>query len=977
MIRSISNMKIYLASFLIACFQVMLASSSYSSFTINHLQGLSNSAVLSILQDNQGLMWFGTYDGLNCYDGRTIDVFRTDFSKGLTLDNNIISRIQIASDDKLWVQSYSGVNLFSTDSLSVIDNYVFPDEEVIVFSNRKGDSWIVGKRNLYYYNTYHRCFVKAGAMSLNLENLQQSAYVDGQGGLHIVPVNDTKMIHFSLSSFSADSLQTSLDVTSSPLHSKVIKKTFIQSGVICFIDEADDLYLYDVSKKSKVYIRNVGELYRKYGNFMNVFPFYDDILITLHTGGILRLMASQQYTEDLIRVDLRIFSAYTDNQQGILWMGTDGAGVVKFTKRDALVTNLMLNRMSSSVSGQVRGIMTDRYGTLWVGTKGDGLIRIPDYQKEIDLKTLSVYSPKGKWALTDYVRGPNFYPVFMLKKKAQGDDFWVGMSDSLLYYYSYQSDKLIRVGGSIRYPAEIHGLYEENDSVLWVVTLGSGLIKVVLDKSHEIPEIKRFRRFRCFAEQKELVEYSSLWVQGDSILWLGSRGQGLVRFDIRKYEYQVYSLRTMLGKAVDDVLCLCEYDNNHFFVGTTAGLVSVAINGRNIVPSYIGREQGLVNEMVHGIVKDDAGILWMGTNKGMIKYDPVSGGSYTYYYSKGIEIGEFSDDSYYRSPYNGDLFLGGVDGLLYMNDSQSSIPEYYPEVILRKLIIDREEVNLNRFYSADRKQILLSEEQNTFSLQFVALDYLNSDIEYAYILEGYDEKWSLFSKENEAMFKNVPPGEYLLRIRYKKDVLDTVYKEYSVAIKIAPFWYHTIWAYLTLVLLIILCLAGYICKLHRKGFFERLARAWAVSKGLGEILQENLLVKASALGNWVAFFPYCNQPEQITFIQRIIEIIEENLDKEELGPTFLAERMHISPRQFSRKFKDLSGITPSDFIKKYRMEKAAQLLLETDMSIQEVIESIGISSRPYFYKEFADKYGTTPKNYRAHHKAGTLTESES
>lgn len=73
-----------------------------------------------------------------------------------------------------------------------------------------------------------------------------------------------------------------------------------------------------------------------------------------------------------------------------------------------------------------------------------------------------------------------------------------------------------------------------------------------------------------------------------------------------------------------------------------------------------------------------------------------------------------------------------------------------------------------------------------------------------------------FLKENEAMFKNVPPGEYLLRIRYKKDVLDTVYKEYSVAIKIAPFWYHTIWAYLTLVLLIILCLAGYIYKLHRK-----------------------------------------------------------------------------------------------------------------------------------------------------------------
>lgn len=79
--------------------------------------------------------------------------------------------------------------------------------------------------------------------------------------------------------------------------------------------------------------------------------------------------------------------------------------------------------MSPSISGQVRGIMTDHYGTLWIGTKGDGLIRIPNYQKELDINSLLIYSPKGKWALSEYVRGPNFYPVFMLKKKNHGDDF--------------------------------------------------------------------------------------------------------------------------------------------------------------------------------------------------------------------------------------------------------------------------------------------------------------------------------------------------------------------------------------------------------------------------------------------------------------------------------------------------------------------------------------------------------------------------
>ncbi len=969
MARSIGGVRIYWLIFFVLSVPYLWGA-SYSSFVINHLQGLSNSAVLSILQDNHGLMWFGTYDGLNCYDGRTIEVFRTDFSKGRTLDNNIISRLQVAGDDKLWVQSFQGINLFSLDSLSVIDNYVFQDEETLVYSNRKGNSWVLGKHNLYYYNTFHRRFVKAAKMKFTLENLERGAFVDEKGGFNIVPANDTRMYHFSLSSFSADSLQVRLQVSSSSLHSRAIKHTFIQEGSICFIDDMDDLYLYDISKKSKVYIRNVRDLCRKYGVFTNIFPFYDDVLITLHTGGILRLMASRQYAEDLMRVDLRIFSTYTDNQQGILWLGTDGAGVVKFTKKDALVTNVMLNHISPSISGQVRGIMTDRYGTLWVGTKGDGLIRIPDYREGLDVKAFSIYSPKGKWSLSDYMRGPNFYPVFMLKKKNHGDDFWVGMSDSLLYYYSYRFDKLMQVEGTIQRSAEIHGLYEENDSTLWLATLGAGLVKVTLETAHGFPKIKKVRHFRCFIAQKEVVEYSSLWVQGDSVLWLGSRGQGLVRFDIRRHEYQVYSLRSMLGKAVDDILCLCEYGEKHLFVGTTSGLVSVRIDGRNIVPSYIGREQGLFNEMVHGIVKDDAGILWLGTNKGMIKYDPLNGGSYTYYYSKGIEIGEFSDDSYYRSPYNGDIFLGGVDGLLYMDNRQSSIPEYYSDLILRRLIIDREEVNLNRYYSKDRKCIVLSEGENTFSLQFVALDYLNSDVEYAYILEGYDDKWSLFSKENEAVFRHIPPGEYVFRVRYKKDVLDTVYKEYSVVIKISPFWYHSVWAYVGICLFIVFGVAGCVWQLYRKGFFKRLVRAWVVSgKNLDEMNENSsLLMKQTALGHWAEYFPYCSQLEQITFVQRILEVMEENLDKEELGPTFLAEKMHISPRQFYRKFKDLAGITPSDFIKKYRMEKAAQLLLETDLSIQEVIESIGISSRPYFYKEFAEKYGTTPKNYREQYK---------
>ena len=112
----------------------------------------------------------------------------------------------------------------------------------------------------------------------------------------------------------------------------------------------------------------------------------------------------------------------------------------------------------------------------------------------------------------------------------------------------------------------------------------------------------------------------------------------------------------------------------------------------------------------------------------------------------------------------------------------------------------------------------------------------------------------------------------------------------------------------------------------------------------------------------------CTTAEQADFIRKLLQVIEQNLEEEELGSTLIADRMAMSPRQFYRKFKEISPIAPSDLIKNYRMEKAARLLREEDLSIQDVIADVGISSRSYFYKEFARKFGMTPKDYREQHK---------
>ncbi len=108
----------------------------------------------------------------------------------------------------------------------------------------------------------------------------------------------------------------------------------------------------------------------------------------------------------------------------------------------------------------------------------------------------------------------------------------------------------------------------------------------------------------------------------------------------------------------------------------------------------------------------------------------------------------------------------------------------------------------------------------------------------------------------------------------------------------------------------------------------------------------------------------CTTTEQADFVRKFLQVMEQNLDREDLGSTFVAEQMLMSSRQFYRKFKEISGMSPSDLIKDYRMEKAARLLQNEELSIQDVISDVGISSRAYFYKEFTRKFGVTPKVYR-------------
>ena len=117
-----------------------------------------------------------------------------------------------------------------------------------------------------------------------------------------------------------------------------------------------------------------------------------------------------------------------------------------YAKKYSIATNLMLNRMSTNLSRQVRSVMTDKYGGLWFGTKGDGLLHVPDYHQATRNTPLgaTVYSPGKKQVVSSYIKWNQEFHAYKLVQSRYMDGFWIGAGDPGLFYYSFRMMLCIR-----------------------------------------------------------------------------------------------------------------------------------------------------------------------------------------------------------------------------------------------------------------------------------------------------------------------------------------------------------------------------------------------------------------------------------------------------------------------------------------------------------------------------------------------------
>lgn len=781
--------------------------SIFATYSLHNLDNLnnqiSNNAILCMHQDAYGFMWFGTYDGLNLFDGKKVTVFRYESDNPNSLSGNTIHNIQRFGSDYLWIVTQAGLDKFSIKERRVVESYAEYKRADFLATDSKKNSWLIVRNNyILFYDSIQKKFNEISFKGLKMGDIR-SFFTDKEDRLCIVKREGALQV-VTLNNPDGNPANYSLSVQKKYFHNKLINQVFYEDGLIYFIDEDLNLFLYDNFKQQKILLRNISDVIKQYGLISSLTFFRQEIFIAFMHSGLVKLNVSGPAKPEPINLSYGVFGLQKDRYQDALWVGTDGQGVELYYSEKDRFRNILLKNFPFTAKRPVRSMYTDELNTLWVGTKGDGIMRIKDYARLGDGKI-----PAQNIQRFISQAGLSGNPVYSFIRSAYNkNDLWIG-TDAGIIYYSYRENKIFQLKDSNtkgKLLSNVHSFCEVNDSTLWVSS--KGLYKVIVDKSRKPYEIKSKTRFIYHNELLDDDEgYYSMVYDGKSKLLLGSRrGYGVLQIDIPSWKYDFISMQNAEKKGLGDIIYLHRENDSEIYIGAGSGLTRIKMmKGPENQIKQFGRNNGIINDMIHGILKDNNGIIWLSTNKGLVKYNPENE-SFFNVKSSQIGVTEFSDDACWHCPITDRLFFGGVTGLVWVeprNDENDVI--FKPNLLFTELECQGKETTLYEYNGKEKVVLKLPANQNTFQISFAVLDYIHGEnYDFSYMLENYTNGWVSLRKESKINFTKLPPGDYVLKVKYKNDVLHEDDNIYSLHIKILPPWYLSTIAYIIYLILTVL-----------------------------------------------------------------------------------------------------------------------------------------------------------------------------
>lgn len=775
---------------------------AYNLRQISNYDGLSNSAILSICQDKDGFMWFGSCDGLNMFNGLKIQVYKpTDNNNNLS--GNLIENIIDAEDGILWIHTNYGLNRFDKRKKQIKTYNQFKGRYLIQKDNKNNIFIIKEDNSIYYYNEKKEEFDRLPLKGLSYDKILNFVVIDNK--IQIFTSDGTNP------SYTIEDNNGSIHLLADKSfeHPEKLLYCFYERDYpdkIFFIDESYTLYEYNIKDKKKYYITNIKNEIAKNGEVSSIIKHHNDYFIGFKTNGLLRLINTpdrmENYQIEDVGIKTGIFCLVKDKHQDLVWVGTDGQGVYMYSNDSYSIRSMVFNTFAGNIEKPVRALLLDKEKTLWIGTKGDGIVKIKNYNANQTLSRSSIeYSNTSNTSLAD-----NSVYAFA---KSNKNILWIG-SETGLSYYSYRDKSIKKIdlsadGEPVKY---IHSICELNDTTLWIATVGTGIVRATISGSGEVPVLRNTKRIKIREGKDSQNYFFTIYKEDESTLWFGNRGYGAFKLNTNTSEMDTIVFDKGVNQTLNDIFSIEKDSNGNFWFGTSFGVVKYAAYKRKKV---FNERNGFPNNTIHGILSDNKKNLWFSTNRGIIKFNIEQDNFQTFSSLNGLQIVEYSDGAYFRDEDSGTLFFGGVNGFISISETGMTQQEYLPPIQFDNLTIFGENKNIFDFLHTDNKgkeTVELNYNQNFFSISFTALDYINgNNYAYYYKLEDLSSQWIDNGTSNNMSFTSLSPGTYTLYIKYMNRLTGEESAIYSIIIKISPPWYMSIWAYIAYGILILSVIA--------------------------------------------------------------------------------------------------------------------------------------------------------------------------
>ncbi|KHJ38722.1 sensor histidine kinase TodS [Pedobacter glucosidilyticus] len=780
----------------------------------NHItveKGLSQSGVISIVQDHMGFMWFGTRDGLNKYDTQQIEIFKQKANDTTSLSSSLnIYALLSDSKGRLWVGTMSGLNLYQPET-NTFKRFIHQPKNprsisnnVIrcLFEDSQGQLWIGTDSGLNILNgkgEFNRILKQQSAKNSLADNSIKVIFQDklsniwvgtGNGlskisrkgnqlyyqNFYANPKIAGNLIDDEITSIAADKkgslwLSThSGGISSFNYQTQKFTNLTRQNGPNSLVSNIVRKILFD--RNNKLWIATIKGL-NIYDPVTNKFQLYQ------HDSNDSKSLNQNS-----------VYDIYQD-KAGSIWIGTYFGGVNVYDANSTPFKIFNYKTSSNSVSSNIiRSIVEDSDKNLWIGTEGEGLNKY-----DVKIGKFSTYKsiPGNQNSLSS-----NLIKAIFIDKEGK---IWIGSHDGGLDIFDPKKNIFTRYKGDPNDPQDlkakdIQTIFYDSKGRFWVGTFNKGLYLFN----------KQEGKFRSLLLTKDALQFKvkfikNLFEDNQRNLWVAT-DKGV--FVLYNQSSAFKDMGSLLNLKSADVNLIQQDSKGKIWIGTYSnGLI--AYHPIKHQSKQYTQANGLPSNNVLGILEDNYGYLWLSTDNGLSKFNGSNFKSYTV--RDGLPGNVFNNNSYLKDK-NGRLYFGGYMGLVSFipseiveNFSTSSIVFTGLKLFNKPVFINDENALLNKSINLTKK-ITFSHDQNIFTVEFALLNFIKSGKnQYAYKLDGFEKDWNYVNNPS-ATFTNLPPGTYQLMVKGKNN--DGYWSKIPsvLEIKINPPFWQTWWAYIFYMLFI-------------------------------------------------------------------------------------------------------------------------------------------------------------------------------